>query len=181
MFRTVLLSIIRSFFTVHTAMVYVSKPVWHLPLLCVQWKTPDDGKRNCPKHVEFHSKNKFWEISWFYCKKFVTMHGHMNIKNFCKFYQTIQRHKPQEGNIHFNYKFSFISILEYREFLLKHIHYFYGDRGGTVLRCCATNRKVAGSIPYGVIGNFHWHNPSDRTMALGSTQPLTEMSTRRIS
>jgi hypothetical protein len=49
------------------------------------------------------------------------------------------------------------------------------------LRCCATNRKVAGSIPDGVIGNFHWHNPSDRTMALGSTQPLTEMSTRRIS
>ena len=28
-------------------------------LLCVQWKTPDDGHRNCPKHVEFHSKNKF--------------------------------------------------------------------------------------------------------------------------
>ena len=24
------------------------------------------------------------------------------------------------------------------------------------LRCCATNRKVAGSIPTGVIGNFHW-------------------------
>ena len=28
-------------------------------LLCVQCKTPDDGKRNCPKHVEFYSKNKF--------------------------------------------------------------------------------------------------------------------------
>ena len=28
---------------------------------------------------------------------------------------------------------------------------------------------------------FHWHNPSDRTMALGSTQPLTEMNTRSIS
>ena len=27
---------------------------------------------------------------------------------------------------------------------------------------------------------LHWHNPSDRTMALGSTQPLTEMSTRNI-
>ena len=37
----------------------VSKPVWHIPLLCVQWKTTDDGQRNCPKHVEFHSKNKF--------------------------------------------------------------------------------------------------------------------------
>jgi len=37
----------------------VRKPVWHIPLLCVQWKTPDDGQRNCPKHVEFHFKNKF--------------------------------------------------------------------------------------------------------------------------
>ena len=49
------------------------------------------------------------------------------------------------------------------------------------LRCCATNWMVTGSIPAGVIGIFHWHNPADRTMALGSTQPLTEMSTRRIS
>jgi hypothetical protein len=49
------------------------------------------------------------------------------------------------------------------------------------LRYCATNKKVAGSIPGGVIGIFHWHNPSDLTMALGSTQPLTEMSTRSIS
>ena len=42
-------------------------------------------------------------------------------------------------------------------------------------------RKVAGSIPDGVIGIFHSHNPSDRTMALGSTLLLTEMSTRIIS
>jgi hypothetical protein len=33
----------------------------------------------------------------------------------------------------------------------------------------ATSRKVAGSIPDGVIGIFHWRNPSGRTMALGST------------
>ena len=38
-----------------------------------------------------------------------------------------------------------------------------------------------GSIPYGVIGIFQLHNPSGRTMALVSTQPLTEMSTRCIS
>jgi hypothetical protein len=49
------------------------------------------------------------------------------------------------------------------------------------LRYCATNRKVAGSISDGVIGFFHWHNSSDRTKALRSTQPLTEMSTRSIS
>ena len=40
----------------------VSKPVWHIPLLCVQWKTPDDGQRNCPKHVEFHSEKKFEKL-----------------------------------------------------------------------------------------------------------------------
>jgi hypothetical protein len=28
------------------------------------------------------------------------------------------------------------------------------------LRHCAANRKVAGSISYGVTGIFHWHNPS---------------------
>jgi len=38
------------------------KPVWHIPLLCIQWKTPDDGQRNCPKHVEFYSKNKFEKL-----------------------------------------------------------------------------------------------------------------------
>jgi hypothetical protein len=37
----------------------VSKHVWHIPLLCVRWKIPDIGQTNCPKHVEFQSKNKF--------------------------------------------------------------------------------------------------------------------------
>ena len=67
----------------------------------------------------------------------------------------------------------------------QHVSNKYRRKEGTAvaqwLRCCATNRKVAGSIPDGVIGIFHWHNPSDRTMAMGSTQPLTEMSTRSIS
>jgi hypothetical protein len=49
------------------------------------------------------------------------------------------------------------------------------------LRHCATNRQVAASIPDGVGGFLHWHNPVCRTMALGSTQPLTEMSTSNIS
>jgi len=108
MFRTVPLSIVRSFSLStqqwymsyrfadslrtglgrnHTAMVYVtqvcwqlasrirmelvpswscsqavSKPVWHIPLLCVQWKAPDDWRRNCPKHAEFYSKNKFKKL-----------------------------------------------------------------------------------------------------------------------
>ena len=40
----------------------VSKTVWHISLLCLQWKTPDGRQRNCPKHVEFHSKNKFEKL-----------------------------------------------------------------------------------------------------------------------
>ena len=40
----------------------VSKSVWLIPLLCVQWKTADDGQRNCPKHVEFYSKYKFEKL-----------------------------------------------------------------------------------------------------------------------
>jgi len=39
----------------------------------------------------------------------------------------------------------------------------------------ATSRKVAGSTPDGVTGIFRWFNPSGLTMALRSTQPLTEM------
>jgi len=30
--------------------------------MCVQWKTPDDGQRKRPKHVEFYSKNKFEKL-----------------------------------------------------------------------------------------------------------------------
>jgi len=43
-------------------MVYFRKPVWHIPLLCVQIITLDDGQRNCPKYVDFHSKNKFEKL-----------------------------------------------------------------------------------------------------------------------
>jgi hypothetical protein len=48
------------------------------------------------------------------------------------------------------------------------------------LRCCATNRKVAGSIPGGVMEFFIVIKTPDRTMALGLTQPLTEMSTGSV-
>jgi hypothetical protein len=92
-------------FTVHSAMVYVIqvcrqlssritvpswscpkavyKPVWHIPLLNVQWITSDDGQRIYPKHVEFHFQNKIWEISkssWFYHKEICHDAGHMNVK-----------------------------------------------------------------------------------------------------
>jgi len=86
MFRTVPLSTIRSSFTVHSAMVYViqvcreltSRIRMELPdparklstnlydiYHCWMYSecTPDDGQRHCPKHTEFHAKNKICEIS----------------------------------------------------------------------------------------------------------------------
>jgi len=40
---------------VHTAVVYVI----HFCCVFTVKKTPGDGQRNCPKHIEFYSKNKF--------------------------------------------------------------------------------------------------------------------------
>jgi len=31
-------------------------------LLCMQYLTPDDGQKTCPKHVESSSKNKFEKL-----------------------------------------------------------------------------------------------------------------------
>jgi hypothetical protein len=45
---------------------------------------------------------------------------------------------------------------------------------------CSTRLKVAGSIPGSIISIIHLLNPSDRNMALGSTQPLAEASARNI-
>jgi hypothetical protein len=70
-FQIVPLSIIRSFslYTQQWYMLYnfcwqlarklSAEGLWHIPLVHVQWKTPDDGQRNYLKHVEFYSKNKF--------------------------------------------------------------------------------------------------------------------------
>ena len=48
------------------------------------------------------------------------------------------------------------------------------------LRYKPEGRGFVGSIPDGVFGIFNLHNPSGRTMALRSAQPLTEMSTRNF-
>jgi hypothetical protein len=82
MFRTVPVSINRNFL-LHTQQWYMSYRFddnmqagseWSILILlascqqtgmaytiavCTIKKTPDDGPRNCPKHVKFHSKNKF--------------------------------------------------------------------------------------------------------------------------
>jgi hypothetical protein len=48
------------------------------------------------------------------------------------------------------------------------------------LRHYATSWKVTGSIIEEAIDFFNWPNPSSHTMSLGSTQPVAEMSTRKL-
>jgi hypothetical protein len=55
-----------------------------------------------------------------------------------------------------------------------------GTRYHSWLRYYDTRRKVAGSCPDEVISFFNLPNPTSRIMALGSTQPLTEMCTRNL-
>jgi hypothetical protein len=49
-----------------------------------------------------------------------------------------------------------------------------------VVEHCATSRKVAGSIHNEIIDVFNLPDPFSLTVALGLTQPLTEMSTRNL-
>jgi hypothetical protein len=65
-------------------MTAVIKPARNTPMRNVQYKTPDDGQRKCPKHVELFDKikfGKFVRLVGLIKKKFVTMHGHMTVKS----------------------------------------------------------------------------------------------------
>ena len=77
----------------------------------------------------------------------------------------------REGNLYVN-----INICANKVFFLDLVD----TRWRIWLRHCSTSRKIAGLIPNGVNGIFHWHNSSGRTLALESTQPPTEMSTKNI-
>ena len=52
-------------------------------VVCTVKKTADDGQRNCPKHVEFYSKNKFEElvhvVGFIIRKKPLQIYKHMNL------------------------------------------------------------------------------------------------------
>jgi hypothetical protein len=123
MFRTVRLSIIGSLFTVHSAMVYaipvciqlssrtirscsktVYKPVWHIQLLSVQWiqfwRWTDELSETC--RISWHNKYvKLVRLVGFVTKKFVTMHGNMNLKFSDTSFAKIEHHfcQPLDPNL----------------------------------------------------------------------------------
>jgi hypothetical protein len=101
MFQTVPMFIIRSLFTVHSAMVYVIqvcrqlssrtwpcskavyKPVCHIPLLSVQWINSWWWTEELCETCRVPCQNKFVKLVNlldFIIKNSVTMHGHVNVK-----------------------------------------------------------------------------------------------------
>jgi len=52
----------QEFSTVLSALVFVMQVWWHIAVPNVQWKTPDDGQRNCLKNAELLNKNKFGKL-----------------------------------------------------------------------------------------------------------------------
>ena len=107
-FRTVRLSIIRSLFihcTLSNDMSYrfvnsfragsswsrskaVYKPIWHIPLLSVQWINSWWWTYELSETCRVSWQNKFVilvHLVGFITKKFVTMHGHTNVKLYASF------------------------------------------------------------------------------------------------
>ena len=95
--------IIRSLFIVHSTMLYVTpvcrqlssrsiwsyskavyKPVWHIPLLSVQWINSWWWTEELSETCRVSCRSKFGKLMQLVsfiirAKKFVTMHGHMNV------------------------------------------------------------------------------------------------------
>ena len=62
----------------------VYKPVWHIQLLSVQWINSWWWTEELSETCRFSCQNKFEKLVrlvGFIRKKFVTMHGHVNVKN----------------------------------------------------------------------------------------------------
>jgi len=82
MFRTVHLSTIRSFHFTHSNGKCQQTCMTYTIAVCSlknSWWWTEELSETC--RVSF--QEKIWEISassWFYYKKFITMHGHMNVK-----------------------------------------------------------------------------------------------------
>ena len=70
-------------------------------------------------------------------------------------------------------KFTHMYYLVFLVYMYTCVLVYWGRAVAQWLRHYATNRQVAGSIPDGVIEIFQWHNPSGRTMAQRSIQPVT--------
>ena len=86
MFRTVPLSIIRSF-ALYTQQTYMTYTI----AVCAV-KISYGGHRNCPKHVEFYSKNKFEKLVHLVCFIIRIYHNTRSPEHQIQFYNFFYRY-----------------------------------------------------------------------------------------
>jgi hypothetical protein len=114
MFRAVPLPIIRSLFTVHSAVVYVIQvcrqlssssilvllesslqTAWHIPLLSVLWINSWWWAEELSETCRVLCRSKFGKLVHlvgFIIRWFVTTHSHVNVKLFCHVCPTVWLH-----------------------------------------------------------------------------------------
>jgi superoxide dismutase len=78
---------------------FVYIPVWHIPLLSVQWINSWWWTEELSETFRISFQNKFVKLVHlvgFTIKKFITMHGHMNVKKPCRHLSppTCMSHSP---------------------------------------------------------------------------------------
>ena len=119
-------------------------------------------------HTSYISHHNLTTIDTFQVFKHVLMNFVQRCRSFCTWYEFPTIFDWEQDLL---ISAIYINFSGYVIFIPAYI--IYGLR--------ATSSKVAGSIPDGFIEVFNWRNPSGRTIALGLTRPLTEMSTRNNS
>jgi len=78
-------------------------PVWHTPIVAIQYYTPDYGQKTCPEHVAFYSKNKFEKL--IHLVGFIIRMYHDTRYSECQIISTVCFHtwwyeQPQETQGH---------------------------------------------------------------------------------
>ena len=130
-----------------------------MSLFCFITLRNNPEERSCHLRHGWSLKSCIGPIAWFQLPVSNLNYGTVCSNRFlCRFSHSIQEITKPESWWGSNY------------FLLNAFHLTISHLGTAVaqwLRCCVTNQKVAGLIPNGVTGIFHWRNPSDRTMGPG--------------
>jgi hypothetical protein len=90
-------------------------------------------------------------------------------------HSSLQRIQQPTNDLPFAYAQNYLHV-----FILSSLLFSKGACGGVVVKALHYYSDGRGIDSRWCHWIFQWHNPSDRTMALGSTQPLVKISTRNI-
>jgi len=95
-------------------------------------------------------------------------HMELHLENEVVETQTIILNNPICGTVNNITRCSFQITKPLLLHICQVLYWIWGMWRRSLLTHCAKSLNFAGSIPHGVAGIFHWHNPSCRTMTRGA-------------